>query len=121
MVADSVKITVRTIPANATLRIDDGNAMSAPYRVEIAPSAELRSITASAPNYQSVTRQVSFDQTREIVLELDRLQRQVRRHKPSADPTPAAREPEVEPAPPPKPAGQGKRPRALDEDNPFSG
>jgi len=121
----AVKITVRTIPSGATIRIDDGKALSAPYSVELAPSSELRQITASAPNYQSVTRQVSFDQTREIVLELDRLQqRQVRRHKPGADPSPAASEPEVVPAPPPKPretTGTGKRPRALDEDNPFAG
>ena len=122
--AHAVKITVRTIPANTTIRIDDGNAVSAPYSVELPPSAELRTITASAPNYQSVTRQVSFDQTREIVLELDRLQRQGRRHKTNAEPSPAAREPEVaqDPAPKPRePVGQGKRPRALDEDNPFSG
>ena len=123
--ARAVKITVRTIPSNAMIRIDDGSAVSAPYSVELAPSAELRQITASAPNYQSVTRQVSFDQTREIVLELDRLQqRQGRRHKPSADSTPAASQPEMVPAPPPKPrepTGTGKRPRALDEDNPFAG
>jgi serine/threonine-protein kinase len=122
--ARAVKITVRTIPPNATIRIDDGNAVSAPYSVEIAPSAEQRVITASAPNYQSVTRQVSFDQTREIVLELDRLQRQVRRHRTNAEPSPAARDPEAAAEPPPKPrepVGPGRRPRALDEANPFSG
>ena len=127
--AQAVKITLRTIPARATLRIDGGDPLPSPYNMEVAPSQQLREITASAPNYNSVTRQVSFDQTREIVIELDRQQPQPaqprqpsHRSKPQAasDPTPAPQQ-----ALPPVKAHEtgtpGKRPRALDEDNPFAG
>jgi eukaryotic-like serine/threonine-protein kinase len=126
----AVKITVRTIPPRATIRIDGGDPLTSPYNMEVAPSQQLREITASAPNYTSVTRQVSFDQTREIVIELDRQQQQQppqrpppqHRNKPQAtsDPTPS---PPQDP-PPVKPhetSTPGKRPRALDQDNPFAG
>jgi hypothetical protein len=123
--SQQVKITVRTIPAHARIRIDDGEPVAAPYTVEQAASRELRQITASAPNYASVTRQVSFDQTREIVLELERASSQQRpaprRHRTSSDPSPAAQSPEPAPVKPREPSTPGKRPRALDEDNPFAG
>jgi serine/threonine protein kinase len=129
----AVKITLRTIPARATLRIDGGDPLTSPYNMEVAPSQQLRQITASAPNYASVTRQVSFDQTREIVIELDRLEKQApqrpapqHRGKAAAaasNPGSPAGEPElplVQPREPGSPA-PGRRPRALDADNPFSG
>jgi serine/threonine protein kinase len=126
----AVKITLRTIPARATLRIDGGDPLSSPYNMEVAPSQQLREITASAPNYTSVTRQVSFDQTREIVIELDPQQPQ---RPPQRPPPPRrSRPPQAasEPTPPlqqelplvkPHEGNPGKRPRALDEDNPFAG
>jgi serine/threonine protein kinase len=130
--AQAVKITVRTIPARATIRIDGGDPLSSPYNMEVAPSQQLREITASAPNYASVTRQVSFDQTREIVIELERQPQQQQpparpasqhRGKPQAasDPTPAPQDdlPAVKPREPGTPGT--KRVRALDEDNPFAG
>jgi hypothetical protein len=120
-----VQITLRTIPPNASIRIDEGELVEAPYTLQTASSAELRMIRASAPNYVSVTRQIAFDQTREIVLELAPVpgpRRPKPRNKPeaaSASPSPPpdvapvkAREPGTLPA---------KRPRALDEDNPFAG
>jgi hypothetical protein len=127
--AQAVKITLRTIPARATLRIDGGDPLSSPYNMEVAPSQQLREITASAPNYTSVTRQVSFDQTREIVIELDRQQQQQsqrqapqHRGKPAvaSDPTPAAQT-DTPPVKPRETGTPGKRVRALDEDNPFAG
>jgi len=126
----AVKITLRTIPARATLRIDGGDPLSSPYNMEVAPSQQLREITASSPNYTSVTRQVSFDQTREIVIELDPQQPQ---RPPQRPPPPhRGRPPQAasEPTPPlqqelplvkPHEGNPGKRPRALDEDNPFAG
>jgi PEGA domain len=126
--AQAVKITVRTIPTHASIRIDGGDVLSAPYSMEVSPSKDLREITASAPSYSSVTRQVSFDQTREIVLELERAsrqpsQRRTRARTASEPPTPT-RDPEelAPPVKPREPSGTpGKRPRALDEDNPFAG
>jgi eukaryotic-like serine/threonine-protein kinase len=120
-----VLITMRTIPSNATISIDDGEAVDAPYTLETQPSAELRTIRASAPNHTSVTRKVIFDQTREIVLELGPAPGG-RKGKPrgktdgtQTTPSPSVdmtlvkpREPGVLPS---------KRPRALDEDNPFAG
>lgn len=121
-----VKITVRTIPANARIRIDDGESLAAPYTVELAPSQQLREITASAPNYTSTTRQVSFDQTREIVLELDRAtsHRQPTPRRPrsgASEPTPTAQETDPTPVKPREASTPGKRPRSLDADNPFAG
>jgi len=120
-----VEITVRTIPPNASIRIDDGPPLPAPYTTKVASSDQPRVIRASAPNHVSITRQVAFDQTQEIVLELSQIQMQ-RRPRPRAkpDPTPTSPAPAVEFAPvqarepgvPPS-----KRPRALDENNPFAG
>jgi serine/threonine-protein kinase len=120
-----VSITVRTIPPNASVRIDDGEPMEAPYTLQTASSSTPRTIRASAPNFATATRQVAFDQTRDIVIELAPLpgQRKKPRVKPEVPRSPAAtpsvelesvtpREPGVVPS---------KRPRALDEDNPFAG
>lgn len=122
--AKDVAISVRTIPPNANIRIDDGAPVEAPYTLATPSSPALRTIRASAPNYISMTRQVAFDQTREIVLELEPVPTQ--RKKPRAKPAPAR-----EPAPPsldlrtvtPRVPGvlPSKRPRELDERNPFEG
>jgi len=119
-----VKITVRTIPANASVQIDDGPLVKAPYTLETAPSAASRTIRASAPSYVSTARQVAFDQAREIVIELAPVS-VPRRGKPRTKPEPSGssapsvdltptntREPGMLPS---------KKPRALDEDNPFAG
>jgi hypothetical protein len=119
-----VKITVRTIPAHARIRIDDGEPVASPHTVEQAASKQLREITASAPNYTSVTRQISFDQTREILLELERASSH---RQPGRRPRAASSEPTPAPSPDPAPvkpreaSTPGKRPRALDADNPFAG
>lgn len=123
--SQQVKITVRTIPAHARIRIDDGAPVATPFTLEQAASSELRQITASAPNYASVTRKLSFDQTREIVLELERAssprQPAPRRPRGASDPSPAAQNPDPAPVKPRESSTPGKRPRALDEDNPFAG
>jgi eukaryotic-like serine/threonine-protein kinase len=128
-VVPAVLITVRTIPPKASIRIDDGSPVEAPYSVELRPSTALRTIEASAPNYESVTRQVTFDQTREIVLELPRDRSTAASRKPrtrwKAEPgpttAPAVIEVPVSREPGTLPSGPGKRPRALDDDNPFAG
>lgn len=122
---EPVKITVRTIPENASVRIDGGEPVTAPYSLQVPPSDALRTIQASAPNYLSVTRQVAFDQTREIVLELAQARPPKRsRSRLKAEPAPTttpANDMTLDhvrdvPVGPPN-----KRPRALDEDNPFAG
>jgi eukaryotic-like serine/threonine-protein kinase len=123
---EDVQITLRTIPSNGSIRIDDGEPVNTPYMLRTPSSGELRVLRASAPNYTSVTREVTFDQTREIVLELAPLPGQRKpksRNKPEPTATPATPSVEATPVkvrepgtlPPPK------RPRALDEDNPFAG
>jgi serine/threonine-protein kinase len=131
--AQQVKITVRTIPAHASIRIDGGEPIETPYSIQVAASPELREITASSANYTSVTRQVSFDQSREIVIELERQQQGAQRPAPShrggrapaaaGNPTSAAPDPELPLVSPREPGtpGTGRRPRSLDADNPFSG
>src|SRR5688572_7028402 len=46
-----VQITVRTIPPNATISIDEGESVTAPYTLQTQPRSDFRSIKASAPNY----------------------------------------------------------------------
>jgi serine/threonine protein kinase len=121
-----VKITLRTLPSNAVLRIDDGAPLAAPYIVEVAPSSQQHVITASAPNYAVLTSQVTFDQSREIVLELEQKTRQqTRRGRTQASAEPAVTStPNSAPVPPKAheaPPAPGKRPRTLDEANPFAG
>lgn len=119
-----VRITVRTIPANATLQVDDGPPVNAPYTLDTSPSSSLRTIRASAPSYTTSTREVIFDQTREIVIELTPAATQ-RRVKPRGKPEPslsATPSVDVTPVTPREPGTlPPKKPRALDEDNPFAG
>jgi serine/threonine protein kinase len=119
-----VSITVRTIPPNASVRIDDGEPVEAPYTLQTASSSTQRTIRASAPNFASATRQVAFDQTRDIVIELTPLpgQRRKPRGKPDANPGQTAPAVEIRTVTPRQPGVlPSKRPRALDEDNPFAG
>jgi eukaryotic-like serine/threonine-protein kinase len=127
---EDVQITLRTIPPNGSIRIDDGEPVNTPYMLRTPPSSELRVLRASAPNYTSVTREVTFDQTREIVLELGPQPGQPsgqRKPKPRGKPEPTATPvtPSVEVTPvktrEPGTLPPPKRPRALDEDNPFAG
>ena len=119
-----VRITVRTIPANASIQVDDGPPVNAPYTLDTSPSSTLRTIRASAPSYATSTREVIFDQTREIVIELAPAPGQ-RRVKPRSKPEPnlSANPPvDVTPVAPREPGTlPPKKPRALDEDNPFAG
>jgi hypothetical protein len=119
-----VRITVRTIPANASIQIDDGAPVDAPYTLDTSPSTTPRMIRASAPSYGSATRQVAFDQTREIVIELAPVPG-TRRVKPRTKPEPSgtsAPSVDLTPAAPREPGMlPPKKPRALDEDNPFAG
>jgi hypothetical protein len=113
---EPVSVSVRTVPEHATLRIDDGPPMSAPYRSEVPPDSRARVIRASAPGYVTATRELSFDQNRELVIELEREKRRVAR-APRAKPK-VARPPVKDPSQvETKPTG--KRLRALDSDNPF--
>jgi serine/threonine protein kinase len=119
-----VSISVRTIPPNASIRIDDGEPVEAPYTLQTASSSAQRTIRASAPNFASATRQVAFDQTRDIVIELAPLpgQRRKPRGKPDANPDQTAPAVEIRTVTPREPGVlPSKRPRALDEDNPFAG
>ena len=119
-----VRITVRTIPENASIQIDDGAPVTSPYTLETAPSATPRVIRATAPSYTSTTRQVAFDQAREIVIELAPVPGKGR-PRPRTKPEPGgASTPSVELTPvAPREPGMlpPKKPRALDEDNPFAG
>jgi eukaryotic-like serine/threonine-protein kinase len=120
-----VYITVRAVPSNASIRIDDGEPVEAPYTLRAAAGSEARTIRASAPNYMSLTRTVAFDETREILLQLTPAPGQRRpKQRGKSEVTAAPQAPSVDLAPV-KPREPGvlppRRPRALDEDNPFAG
>ncbi len=125
-----VQITIRTVPANATLRIDE-EVVKAPFLSFVAPSDRTRMVHASAPGHVALTREVVFDQARELVIELQPSavtptppgQRRTKvRPRGDTQSTQPVKAPEVDTAPareqttPP-----GRRLRALDEDNPFAG
>jgi len=120
-----VSITVRTIPPNASVRIDDGEPIEAPYTIQTASSSDQRTIRASAPNFSTATRQVAFDQTRDIVIELTPLpgqRKKPRAGRPEPAATPTAPSVDIKSVTPREPGVlPSKRPRALDEDNPFAG
>jgi serine/threonine-protein kinase len=120
--AREVSITVRTIPHNASIRIDDGEPINAPYTLQTPSSSEQRTIRASAPNFATATRQVAFDQTRDIVIELTPLPGQRKKPRGRSEAAPASTAPiEIRNVTPREPGVlPTTRPRALDEDNPFA-
>jgi serine/threonine protein kinase len=68
--APLVTITLRAEPAEASLRIDGGEALPSPQVIEVMPSQRLHLVYSSLDGYEPVTRQVSFDHSQELVLQL---------------------------------------------------
>jgi serine/threonine-protein kinase len=127
----TVRISVRTLPEDATIRIDDGPSVTSPYVGEVLANGNSRVIEASAPGYASELRRVTFDRDQELVLELSSLTRDGKRVKSTrkprgkSDPSPQVTQPVSTPVPSSvsqsDPPPRTKKPRTLDVDNPFGG
>lgn len=119
----TVRVTLRTVPEEATLRIDDGEPVRAPFVADLAPSSTLHVVRVTAPGHAPLTRKVAFERSEEIVFELEPLPGKRPKPRPRAD-APSAPAAVVDSTPLVTPREPGvlpsKRPRALDEDNPFA-
>jgi hypothetical protein len=129
-----VRISVRTVPQDAIIRIDDGPGVASPYVGEVLATGNSRVIEASAPGYTSELRRVIFDRDQELVLELSpsgKDPKDAKRAKTKKPPR-GKSEPSVQPTQPvsspvpssvsqSEPTPRTKKPRTLDADNPFGG
>jgi serine/threonine-protein kinase len=128
----TVRVTVRTVPEDATIRIDDGPSVASPYVGEVIANGSSRVVEASAPGYASELRRVIFDRDQELQFELTSLTPGKKPAKPGKKPLKGKTE-QVTPAAPPltapypssvsvsDPPIKPKKPRTLDVDNPFGG
>jgi serine/threonine protein kinase len=65
-----ITVTVRTEPAEAELRIDNGPRLTSPQVITTAPNAQLHSIVASLEGFEPQIWQAVFDHNQEVVLGL---------------------------------------------------
>lgn len=64
--SDYVTLTIRAVPATATLTIDDGHAMPNPYVGVVPKDGQLHTIRAQAGNFVTQEKRVLFDQTQSM-------------------------------------------------------
>jgi len=81
--APLVTVTIRTEPPEARVRVDDGPPEPSPHVVVTVPSQQLHGVVISLDGYESLLRQMAFDQSQDIILGL-------RRRTDEPSPTPSA-------------------------------
>lgn len=119
----NVVITVRAVPAEAAVFLDDGPALPNPHYVTVTPDSRPHRVRAAASGYADSVQEVAFDRSKEIVVVLREQTPGVR--KPSGA-RPVAGTPTVTPSATPTrklgelPPVTKKPPRSLDSDNPFA-
>jgi eukaryotic-like serine/threonine-protein kinase len=128
----TARIAVRTVPEDATIRIDDGPSVTSPYVGEVLANGSSRVVEVSAPGYASELRRVIFDRDQDLLIELASLTPGKKGTKPVRKPIKGKTEQSSQAAPPvtsPYPSSASvsdppvkpKKPRTLDMDNPFGG
>jgi serine/threonine protein kinase len=112
-----VTVTIRVVPENAVVSIDGARVMGNPPTVKAPASSELHTIKAKADGYESLEKDVAYDATKTVDLQLI----EIVAPPGEASPAPvepvapvAAPQPELEPEPEPaavveKPAAQQKK------------
>lgn len=128
---EKIVVTIRATPANAELRIDDGEALPNPYVLTVLPDDGTHVITATAPGYAPNSQAVRFDRSQAISLalakadapEAERPAPIPRRPGPTvratpSEPTSPATTP-ASPQPGELPPATRKPTRRLDTENPF--
>jgi eukaryotic-like serine/threonine-protein kinase len=130
---ETVRINLRTVPEEATIRIDEGPALASPYVGQVLSTTNPRVIEVSAEGYVSERRTVTFDRDQELLMQLEPIPGKAQprtardRRNPRGRTEPAAAQP-VNPVQPvgtvatePVMERRPKKPRTLDTDNPFAG
>jgi serine/threonine-protein kinase len=114
---DTVRITLRAVPADARFSIDDGALLDNPYAGEVERSSDRHEIRVEAPGHASRTIDVTFDKDVLVDLALKREEPAAGRQLSRAAPPPASPPPVLPPlVPPPTP----KKPRGeIDTDDPW--
>lgn len=128
-----VQIRISAVPADAMISLDDAAPMQAPRVITRNRDAAKHRLRVSRPDYQSEERDLVFDTSSELLIELRRLPTAVTTpDRQSSTPEtrvakPMMPAPETRPSPPPttrtrEPAGPRIRKpnRPLDPSNPFS-
>jgi hypothetical protein len=130
---ETVRINLRTVPEDATIRIDDGPELASPYVGQVLSTTNPRVIQVSAEGYVSERRTVTFDRDQELLMQLEPIPgkappRAGRDRKPSRGRTEPVAAPQTTPVQPvgtvatePVMERRPKKPRTLDTDNPFAG
>jgi len=117
--ANLLELTLHAEPESAVFRIDDGPALSNPYRGPVPRDGKVHQITAQAAGYGTASKMLTFDGDQTLSFTLSKVgrpgeSRATATRTAAATPVPAA-------------TGTGTvRPqrtvtRVLDEDNPFAG
>jgi serine/threonine-protein kinase len=75
----TVALEIRTSPAGATLRLDDGPEFAGPHTLRVPADEELHRLVASAPGFLSLEQSVRLDQSQTITLKLKKRVRRRRR------------------------------------------
>lgn len=68
-----VRVTVTTVPADAQVRLDEGEEAQAPLQLELLPQARERTLEVSASGYHTKTERVVLDKATELRIELEPL------------------------------------------------
>jgi serine/threonine protein kinase len=68
---ETVRINLRTVPEDATIRIDDGPELASPYVGQVLSTTNPRVIQVSAEGYVSERRTVTFDRDQELLMQLE--------------------------------------------------
>jgi hypothetical protein len=124
----NVVVTLRAEPASATWSIDDGPPLANPHKLEATQGAAPRRVRASAPGYEAVEQQVSFETSKDVVLSLNKEAPEVATGRPRAPRRPstaaqagaAAAAGTTKVAPAASGPGGKRKIRTLDQDNPFA-
>jgi eukaryotic-like serine/threonine-protein kinase len=120
--AAKVSITLRTLPADGRIAVDGGRELTSPVTLEVEADEAVHRVVARSPGYREQVRELAFDRSQELVLELEKAPRTsgpARVNRPA--PGPVVRQPEPKSAPlNDAPVVMKKPPRQLDNDNPFA-
>jgi len=115
-----ITVTLIASPPRAALYLDDGPALPNPYLLTVAPDSKPHQVRASAPGFADRTEELRLDGNKEVRLTLAALppgaHSPIVKPKASAEPTRTGTQ---APTSGDLPKVVTKRPRVLDNDNPF--
>lgn len=116
-----ITVTLIASPSRAALYLDDGPALPNPYQLTVVPDSKPHQVRAAAPGFADRTEELRLDGNKEVKLTLSALASgahpALAKPKASSD---AAHPGTTAPTSGDLPKVVTKRPRVLDNDNPFA-